>query len=117
MKNGFNWKLIIKQTAILGISLNEVFEMDLWQFVCYMKGFDAKQRMESIANLALAVRIALYSSGSAFSKRRPPDAKAEKKELDNEIMEILSDREREITQKLSDEEQIELLKKQMKYFK
>lgn len=117
MKNGFNWKLIIKQTAIFGLSLNEVFEMDLWQFVCYMEGFEAKRKMQDISDLVLACKIAIYSAGNAFSKRRPPDAKAELKEIDNNIISILSGKEKEVENKLTDEEQIALLKKQMKYFK
>ena len=64
----------------------------------------------------MAVRVAAYSSGSAFSKRRPPDAKQELSEIKSEINELLSNKTIDRHEVLTDEEQILLLKKQMEYF-
>ena len=95
--------------------------MDLWQFVCYLEGFTIRCRKEELDEIRFAVKLALYSSGSAFAKRRPPDAKKEIKEIENEIEMLLSGKtnnDNDTPKKtISDEEQIKLLKKQMKYFK
>lgn len=67
--------------------------------------------------LVLACRIALYSSGSAFSKKKPPDATKELNEIKEEMYNFLSGRSNDKEEKIvNPEEEIELLKKQMKYF-
>ena len=96
----------------MGLSLNEAFEMDLWQFVCYMEGYNSKLARQEISNVVLAVRTGNYT-GQYFTGKRAQDPKKDIHELE----EIASFSRYKDTKKISDEEKLERLKKTMKYFK
>lgn len=96
----------------MGLSLNEAFEMDLWQFVCYMEGYNSKLARTEMSNIALAVRTGNYT-GQYFTGKRTSDPKKELQELED----VASFNRYKDTKKISDEEKLERLKKTMKYFK
>lgn len=88
--------------------------MDLWQFSCYIEGYVAKCRQQEMNDLMLAMRVARYNNAT---KRTASDAKREMEEIKNSIEEILTDKETEKQLQETAEEEIEKLKKQLKYFK
>ena len=57
----------------MGISLKDLFDMDLWQFVCYMEGYRRRQIYDQINNVVSAVRIGQYV-GQYWTGKRAPDA-------------------------------------------
>lgn len=57
----------------MGISLKDLFDMELWQFVCYMEGFRRKQVYEQINSVISAVRTGQYV-GQYWTGKRAPDA-------------------------------------------
>ena len=86
--------------------------MDLWQFVCYMEGYNSKLARTEISNIALAVRTGNYT-GQYFTGKKAPDPKKDIQELE----EMSSFGRYKDNKKISDEEKLERLKKSMKYFK
>lgn len=119
-ENGFNWKIIIRQTAILGLSVNDMFEMDLWQFVCYIEGYEAKCKKQELSNLELALDIAIYSAGSAFAKRKVPDANKQYNNIQNDIQNILigyNDTEIKNKEETNTQKELDLVKKQITRYK
>lgn len=117
---GFNWKIIIRQTAILGLSVNDMFEMDLWQFVCYIEGYEARQKRQELSNFDLALDIAIYSAGSAYSKRKVPDANKQYDDIQTDIRNILIGNSKEESKKEEEErtqKELDLVKKQITRYK
>lgn len=96
----------------MGLSLNEAFEMDLWQFVCYMEGYNSKLARQEISNVALAVRTGNYT-GQYFTGKRASDPNKTIKQLEEAAS---FDRYKD-TKQVSDEEKLKRLKNQMRYFK
>lgn len=57
----------------MGISLKDLFDMDLWQFVCYMEGYRKRQIYDQINSVVNAVRIG-QQVGQYWTGKRAPDA-------------------------------------------
>ena len=86
--------------------------MDLWQFVCYMEGYNSKLARNEMSNVALAVRTGNYT-GQYFTGKKAPDPNKDIQELEQ----AASFSRYKDNKKVSDEEKLERLKKSMKYFK
>ena len=89
--------------------MTEVFEMDLWQFFCYIEGYNERIVQMQIRNVELAVLTGQYT-GQYFTGKRATDPN----KIINEIINSLSD-----NSKVEEdaEQKIKELKKQLKYFK
>lgn len=85
--------------------------MDLWQFSCYLEGYVARCRQEELNDLLLAMRFARYNNAN---KKTASDAKREVKEIQDNIQSILL--EKKVSDNEDAENEIEKLKKQLKYF-
>ena len=57
----------------MGISLKDLFDMDLWQFVCYMEGYRRRQIQDQINNIISSVRIG-QQVGQYWTGKKAPDA-------------------------------------------
>lgn len=111
-KHGFVWSNIFKEAAILGLSMTEVFEMDLWQFLCYIDGYNERIEEERIRNVELSVLIGRYV-GQYFSGKRAPDPKSVIKDIHNSMNSNNEDNDAD----KDAEYEINKLKKQLKCFK
>lgn len=58
---------------MVGISFTELFDMELWQFLCYIEGYNKRAIQTEISNVLLAVRTGQYA-GQYFTGKRAPDA-------------------------------------------
>ena len=58
---------------MVGISFTELFDMELWQFLCYIEGYNKRIIQQEISNILLAVRTGQYA-GQYFTGKRAPDA-------------------------------------------
>jgi len=88
--------------------------MDLWQLFCYIDG-NEQRKIERLKDYNyLAVQIG-KQTGQYFSGKKAPDVRVELDRLDNCILKIYDNNSSE--EKVSDEQQIKTLKKQLKYFK
>ena len=58
---------------MVGISFTELFDMELWQFLCYIEGYNKRTIQQEISNILLAVRTGQYT-GQYFTGKRAPDA-------------------------------------------
>lgn len=97
----------------MGISFKDLFDMELWQFVCYMEGFRRKQILEQINSVVSAVRTGQYV-GQYWTGKRAPDAS-------NIINKLYAEIEnKDFTSKEDDdkvaEEKIDQLKNNLKMF-
>lgn len=90
--------------------------MDLWQFVCYIDGYDAKCRQMELDYIVLAARIAAFNNAT---RRTSSDAKSQIKEIRDDIHRLLSDDDSSYKKNTNEEakKEIDTLKKQLKYFK
>lgn len=61
------------QAAIIGISLKDLFDMELWQFICYLEGFRRRQIYDQINSVVNSVRTGQYV-GQYWTGKRAPDA-------------------------------------------
>lgn len=87
--------------------------MDLWQLFYYIEG-NEQRKIERLKDYNyLAVQIG-RQTGQYFSGKKAPDVRIEIDRLDNCILKIYDETE---VEKVSDEEQIKTLKKQLRYFK
>lgn len=87
--------------------------MDLWQLFYYIEG-NEQRKIERLKDYNyLAVQIG-RQTGQYFSGKKAPDVRIEIDRLDNCILKIYDETE---VGKVSDEEQIKTLKKQLRYFK
>ena len=61
------------QAAIIGISLKDLFDMELWQFICYLEGFRRRQIYDQINSVISSARTGQYV-GQYWTGKRAPDA-------------------------------------------
>lgn len=95
------------------ISLKDLFDMELWQFVCYMEGYRRKQIYEQINYVVNAVRTGQYV-GQYWTGKRAPDAR-------NIINKLYAEIENKNLSSVKDEdevaeEKIKQLKENLKVF-
>ena len=102
----------------MGLSINDMFEMDLWQFVCYMDGYEAKCRKQDLSYLMLALNISAYSAGNAFSKQKKPDAQKQYNDISEDINGILlGKQEDKVAEEKKAQDELDLVKKQLTRYK
>ena len=87
--------------------------MDLWQLFYYIEG-NEQRKVERLKDYNyLAVQIG-RQTGQYFSGKKAPDVRLEIDRLDNCILKIYDAND---VERPSDEQQIDTLKKQLRYFK
>lgn len=91
--------------------MTEVFEMDLWQFLCYIDGYNQRVVREKISNVELAVLTGQYT-GQYFTGKKATDPNVVVRDIINSLK---GESEQETTVKAEDK--IKELKKHLKYFK
>ena len=105
--DGICWKNLIREAAILGLSINEVFEMDLWQLFYYMEGYEQRK----IETLQMYLNLAQYTNMCFGGKRS--DVRGEFDRLDSLKYQIYTKEEDTIE---SDEQKIQNIKDDFKLF-
>lgn len=108
---GFVWENILTQAAIIGISYSDLFDMEYWQFVCYMEGYRRRQIQNDINSIINAVRIGRYV-GKYTLGNKAPDAEKLISILEDEMNNTKNKEEDEET----DEEKIDKLKQNLARF-
>ena len=109
---GFVWENILTQAAIIGISYRDLFDMEYWQFVCYMEGYRRRQIQNDINSIINAVRIGKYVGKYTLNNKAPDAEKLIsmlEDEMNNKITKTNEDEE-------SDEEKIDRLKQNLARF-
>lgn len=95
----------------MDISLSELFDMDLWQFICYIEGNRKKRILSQIDDVVSAARIGMYV-GQYWTGKRAPDA-------NNTINKLASQLDNKVPEENEDDdaiERIEMLKENLKKF-